>query len=243
VKLTDAILKSYVVLRQEGHPPLEALEKLRARIEGMDAQDKGRIVAGVRYYEAHLKKRQQKAYAGKTQTVKAASNGSPPLICENCGTLNWNNQVQCRSCGTPLTVTRPPQHMMTRRLNSNGGSRNELFKADTTLILRMPEQKHVLELCPQDYDRPLIFGRFDQSGGIIPDIDLTDYGGSERGVSRLHMSLMYEARHHHLTVQDMGSANGVFINGQRLNPFETHVLRSGDRLELGNFLIQVVYAH
>ncbi|MEL7236035.1 MAG: FHA domain-containing protein, partial [Chloroflexota bacterium] len=192
-------------------------------------------------------KKRRAAIAGRgtattTTTTKTATSGTPS-ICENCGTLNWNNQAQCRKCGAPLISRQAGSRMMTRRLGNEDNQRSEEFRPDTTLILRMPEQKAVIELCPQDFDRSLIFGRFDQSGGIIPDVDLEEYGGAERGVSRLHMALAYDARRNHLSVKDMGSANGVIVNGRRLPSFDTHILRSGDRIELGNFLIQIVYAH
>ncbi|MEM6527768.1 MAG: FHA domain-containing protein [Chloroflexota bacterium] len=245
MNLTDAILKSYVVLRRKGHPPLEALEKLRPRVEGLAAHDKGRIVAGVRYYEQQVKKRRT-AMAGRGVAVAGGSSHTPvgtPSICESCSTLNWNDQTTCRACNAPLKTSNHNDHMMTRRLGAGDGQRSEEFRPGNTLILRMPEQMAVVELSPQAYDRSLIFGRFDHSGGIIPDVDLGQYGGTEQGVSRLHMALTYDARRNYLTVKDMGSSNGVFINGQRLPVFDTSVLRNGDRLELGNLLMQVVYAN
>ena len=205
--LVNAILKSYVVLRRQGLPAKEALEKLRGKIEDLSASEKGTIVAGVRYYEKHASKQRE------TQTV-------------------------------PHPERKPiPTHMMTRKLSHDPVLSDDIYRPTTTLMLRFPAQKQVLELSPQKYDRPLIFGRFDQSGGVIPDVDLSDYDGVALGVSRLHMGLTYDERHHQLTIKDMGSANGIFVNGQRLSAYETRTLRNGDRLELGQLMMQVIYAH
>ena len=122
--------------------------------------------------------------------------------------------------------------------------RDDEFTPASTLILRLPQHGDMLELTPQKYDRGLIFGRFDESGGIIPDVDFTDYDGADYGVSRLHMALTYEPRYHRLTViKDMGSVNGVTVNGQTLNAYESRTLHQGDRLELGRMIIQVLYVH
>jgi len=39
-------------------------------------------------------------------------------------------------------------------------------------------------------------------------------------------------------LEDAGSTNGTFVNGQRI--FSPHVLQIGDRIQLGNVVLQVV---
>lgn len=61
-------------------------------------------------------------------------------------------------------------------------------------------------------------------------LDATQY----KGVSRRHAELNPVTSANgqvQWQVHDLGSSNGIFINGQRVH--ETHVLRSGDRLALG----------
>jgi pSer/pThr/pTyr-binding forkhead associated (FHA) protein len=38
----------------------------------------------------------------------------------------------------------------------------------------------------------------------------------------------------------VGSANGTFLNGQRLTPYLPHVLKDGDELQMGTVKLQVV---
>ncbi len=40
-------------------------------------------------------------------------------------------------------------------------------------------------------------------------------------------------------IEDLGSANGTFLNGQRLTPYLPHPLHDGDELQLGRVRIQV----
>jgi len=40
-------------------------------------------------------------------------------------------------------------------------------------------------------------------------------------------------------VEDVGSANGTFLNGQRLTPYLPHVLKDGDELQLGRVKLEV----
>lgn len=51
-------------------------------------------------------------------------------------------------------------------------------------------------------------------------------------ISRVHCKVTYSAGHYYLT--DMGSANGTFVNQQRLDNQQTVELHSGDYLKLAN---------
>jgi pSer/pThr/pTyr-binding forkhead associated (FHA) protein len=42
---------------------------------------------------------------------------------------------------------------------------------------------------------------------------------------------------------DMGSANGVYVNGQKLVAKEERVLRDGDQLRLGQLVLDAAYRH
>ncbi len=208
----DAILKAYVTLRKQGSPSRQALETLRPQIEHLQPDGKGRIVAGVRYFEKYYNRNG----SGQPRITVEMPNRPPPQV---------SRQVH------------------TRRLSRGGGSRDDLFKPNTTLVLRFPRQSEFIELHPQNHDRSLVFGRYDEADGVIPDVDLGEFNGAALGVSRLHMSLAYDERHGRLVIKDMGSANGIQVNGQPLAPYESYVLHTGDYLELGGLLVQVIYAH
>ena len=76
-----------------------------------------------------------------------------------------------------------------------------------------------------------------------PDIDLSEHNAGELGVSRLHVALQYNAKNNLLSLSDMKSANGTFINGQKLYPQEVRVLRDGDELRLGRMVLRAYFKH
>lgn len=83
----------------------------------------------------------------------------------------------------------------------------------------------------------LLLGRLDEERGVVPDIDLTDYQGQQLGVSRRHALLL--ARNNRVTVQDLGSANGTYINGRILKANQEYRIRDRDRIRLGRLELQV----
>src|SRR5688500_7986158 len=60
---------------------------------------------------------------------------------------------------------------------------------------------------------PLMFGRSDAETKV--DVDLTSFGGREKGISRQHMTLVQQGSR--LFVKDMGSKNGTRINDDTLH--------------------------
>lgn len=72
--------------------------------------------------------------------------------------------------------------------------------------------------------------------GRMPDptvtqIDLSEYGAREKGVSRQHAQIIRQADE--LCVVDTNSTSGTYINGMQLQPHQPVRLRYGDNLNLG----------
>ncbi|XFA72903.1 FHA domain-containing protein [Thermosynechococcaceae cyanobacterium Okahandja] len=65
---------------------------------------------------------------------------------------------------------------------------------------------------------------------IPPDIDVAGFPNSEV-VSRIHADIRVEGDAHY--IEDVGSANGTYINNTPLYPGNRHRLKSGDRIALG----------
>jgi pSer/pThr/pTyr-binding forkhead associated (FHA) protein len=76
-----------------------------------------------------------------------------------------------------------------------------------------------------------IFGRFTLSS-LTQRIDLSDYAQYMSGVSRLHVAIRRNDDHQ-LEIQDLGSTNGTWINGERITAHQFRLLKSGDALKLG----------
>ena len=84
---------------------------------------------------------------------------------------------------------------------------------------------------------PVLIGRQDSHRGFFPDLDLNNDGGYDSGVSRRHarISLIDETAF----VEDLESANGTFINDQRLKPRTPSRLQASDELRLGSLIVRV----
>ena len=85
----------------------------------------------------------------------------------------------------------------------------------------------------------IYLGRLDAAHGIFPDLDLTADGGLESGVSRRHAKIHQKGNR--FFIEDVGSANGTFLNGQRLTPYLPHPLQKGDKVQLGRLHLAVEF--
>jgi pSer/pThr/pTyr-binding forkhead associated (FHA) protein len=80
-------------------------------------------------------------------------------------------------------------------------------------------------------------GRVDAAASVFPEVDLTDDSDVAQGVSRRHARIFKQGGA--VVVEDMGSINGTFVNGHRLDPYLPEVLNDGDMLQLGKLQIEV----
>jgi pSer/pThr/pTyr-binding forkhead associated (FHA) protein len=85
----------------------------------------------------------------------------------------------------------------------------------------------------------VVLGRAKTGDSIVDRFDLTKYGAHERGVSRGHALLRYN--NNQLTVTDMGSMNGTFVNGKRLPTNDTQLVRHNDEVALGRLSFRVQF--
>lgn len=72
-----------------------------------------------------------------------------------------------------------------------------------------------------------------------PFIDLRPFGAEALGVSRKHLRITLEGDM--LYVEDNRSANGTFLNGQRLEANVRHSVRHGDEIALGLMEIEIEF--
>jgi predicted component of type VI protein secretion system len=162
------------------------------------------------------------------------------IKCPACERSNTDNALICAYCGTPL-VDLEITHS-TRSLGDTdyeegvpkwGSAR---FGMGMNLVLTAVEANK-----PFTFDagkvEVLTIGRSDPKSPEVPDIDLTAIKGHESGVSRKHAIIL--RRDGALHIVDNGSANGTFLNGQRLVAQQPRVLRDGDDLRLGHMVVRV----
>ena len=84
----------------------------------------------------------------------------------------------------------------------------------------------------------LTLGRFDPDTTTPVDVDLTYEDRAELSVSRRHAQIEGVAGHH--TIEDLGSSNGVYVNGEQIMAERVCPLQPGDQIVLG--WLQLRYA-
>ena len=91
----------------------------------------------------------------------------------------------------------------------------------------------------QQLTKMITIGRSDSGSTFKPDIDLEDLGAVEKGVSRRHAQI--ELGDGNVTIHDLDSANGTYLNGQRLPAFQPRILHNGDELRFGKLTTNIFF--
>jgi hypothetical protein len=168
--------------------------------------------------------------------------GSTVIKCPNCGNDNDDDAKICVYCGNLLVD--PTLAASTRTLDDTdfeegvpkwGSAR---FNARTNLILGIEEDPRTLIFDATDITE-LVMGRVDPKTGEAPEVDLTEYDAIDKGVSRRHAAVV--RKDGSLYLVDMSSANGTFLNGQKLVPQQPRVLRDGDDIRLGHLTVRITF--
>jgi len=258
----DPILQEYQSLRNGGMKPKEILRRLSKSIQPLPKQKKEELASAIKAWEGDALSSDEatpspqtietaitrepdpvKTVSGKPKPLRSLADSTKGLkrtYCWQCGKPNRSEEAICVHCGAVLRKNTGAAS--TRQLDTDD-HRPEQFTRQTTLLLRLREASEEIQLRPQESEHELIVGRADAKGVVEPDVDLTRYGAEEHGVSRMHMSVTFDAENDLIKVVDLASANGVFINGQRLVAREERVLRDGDQLRLGQLVINIFFQH
>lgn len=164
------------------------------------------------------------------------------ITCKDCGTSNREGVMFCDNCGFPLDE-RVREQTLTRRFDKA----NLFLSAKATWgTARLTQKSQVLlhvvdgkEPISLSVDKRSTIGREDVSTNTYPDVNLVPFGALEKGVSRIHASI--ERSEDTLTIIDMGSSNGTYLNGQRLVAQQPRVLRDGDEIRFGKLVTRIYF--
>lgn len=165
------------------------------------------------------------------------------VTCPHCGKTNQRHEVFCYACGQLLEPVKGAYDTRVLTDQTKEPLDSEFFGNDSVLVLRVRSSMESYETRPQKSDHEIIIGRSTKGSVLAPDIDLSGKQGADLGVSRLHLSIRYDGEHHAVLVADLGSANGSFLNGQRMMPKEVRVLRHGDELRMGKMVLLASFRH
>ena len=85
----------------------------------------------------------------------------------------------------------------------------------------------------------MLIGRPDPKAGIDPEIDVVPHGGHTMGVSRRHA--LIRTINNRVTIEDLNSANGTYINEHILESGKEYRIRDRDIIRIGHMRLQVHY--
>ena len=164
------------------------------------------------------------------------------IICSNCQHQNVSGAVFCAECGAQLDGV----ETLTTHNISDDEIAQELSQKEprpeppssptnSWISLHLMVSGKILPLATRN---EFTLGRLSEGQPIMPDIDLTPYQAYASGVSRLHAVVKRDSSR--IFVMDLGSSNGTYLNGRRLNPHMEEDLKHGDVVALGKLKIQVL---
>lgn len=158
--------------------------------------------------------------------------------CTECGFDNRAGVLFCEECGMDVFsddfANLPTKKLPTNRLRpSPYGSTVTL----QPIILTIRGRPDAIVLERTGF---LTIGRTDpKAPDVNPDVDLQPFGADEAGVSRNHVRVA--AADNPPTITDLGSANGTFVNGQKLIPDRPQAIHDGDEIRFGRLIARVRY--
>ncbi len=164
------------------------------------------------------------------------------ITCPNCKYENLDGSVFCLNCGSQLTrdgslVTQNIDAEQAKQTQPIGGEYTppSSYAFETWASLHLLDSGQILPLSDRG---EFTLGRVSEAQPIMPDIDLTPYQAYSCGVSRLHAALKREGKR--VFIMDLGSSNGTFLNGKRLQPHVEYLLNHSDIFSLGKLKIQIL---
>lgn len=166
------------------------------------------------------------------------------IICPSCQHKEISGALFCSQCGAQL-VTVSDSHLP-KELPESGARAEEpgapkatspmISPTTARLSLHLVESGQILPLAERS---EFSLGRVAEGQPIMPDIDLTPFKAYENGVSRLHAIL--KLVNDQVTILDLGSSNGTYVNGNRLVPSVERPLNHGDMIHLGKLKLQILF--
>lgn len=143
------------------------------------------------------------------------------MKCKECDMENIDGALFCEECGAKLDMREPLQDTA---VETGSGSQLVLTSKDGSK-LDIPAKDEV------------VIGRDDPVSEVFPDLDLTDLGGMDSGVSRKHAIIHRTGAEY--TIEDLESTNGTYVNKKRIQPHVPQAIKAGDELRFGKLALAV----
>lgn len=177
------------------------------------------------------------------------------IQCPVCSHMNRAGSLVCENCGTLLDL-RTESRRATRDLRDSADDLNKEsheaiqetpekkvrgseYHDGLAVHLRVAESKQPIVVSSKMLESDVVLGRRDPITEQVPEVDLDMFAGYRMGVSRRHAILKVVNKM--LVVVDLGSSNGTYLNGKRLEARSPEVVMEGDLLRLGQIIMTVQF--
>ena len=164
------------------------------------------------------------------------------ITCANCQHENMTGAAFCTECGSLLLST---EALITHKIPSESMPAPSAARPPVPTRGTAPSDNwitlHLLEsgeMLPLSNRNEFTLGRVSEGQPVMPDIDLGPHQAFTHGVSRLHAIIRRGVNN--VLLSDLESANGTFINGQRLPANEERPITHGDVISLGSLKLQIL---
>ena len=165
------------------------------------------------------------------------------IICPFCQAEQVENTIYCGECGHYLLGEddkRRTEHYDRDDIHSTvePQAHSKLpFLVDLSnpvvIQLKIVSNQREVQLV---LNKKILLGRIDPALSVFPDMDLTHDGTPAKSVSRRHATIARQDDK--IVIEDLGSVNGTFVNGHRLDPYVPHLIHDGDMLQLGKLPVE-----
>jgi len=164
------------------------------------------------------------------------------IICPNCNHRNVDDAKFCNQCGTKLN---PVNDTTTNIVDDN--HYEDLVENLEELSQQVTDLSALgigLGLYLQGEDKlfslkgkaEFFLGRNAKGTPDPIDFDLEPFQGYAKGVSRIHAKITISGTL--VTITDLRSSNGTYLNQKRLMPNKSYTLAHGDIVSLGSLILQ-----
>jgi hypothetical protein len=157
------------------------------------------------------------------------------LICKICGHQNPASAKLCVRC---QSVLQPETRRIEQTEELEAQLKHGTRHLEKRLFLHIHGANEFIEVQLEE-GKDIILGRFDPLTGKAPEVDLSNHGAADKGVSRRHAMLTY--KNGSLRLSDLNSPNFTFLNNQKLIPNQSRMLRDGDEIRLGRLVVTVQF--
>jgi len=188
------------------------------------------------------------AQAPAAPAAPAPAGAAGTQTCPSCGAENPVGEAFCSNCGVsllgapaPVVAAQPAaESAQAPAAAPQQPDQQPQAAAVPTGAPAALQARLIVEADNQEFDLSgkdiITIGREDPVSNIYPDVDLTNNGGEEGGVSRLHARIFVENGQYML--EDENSTNFTFLNRQRLAGKTPTPLNDNDEVRLGRVLLR-----